>query len=103
VYAPPEWIQSGRYQADPLTVWSLGVLLYDMVCGDIPFERDDQILRGPEGLTFRAEVSPACRELVVSCLEPREGRRPRLAELLGHAWLRDGPVCILPFQRAGAQ
>lgn len=46
LYCPPEWVNTGKYHAEKGTVWALGILLYDMIFGDIPFRRKTAILEG---------------------------------------------------------
>ncbi|KAG1924999.1 serine/threonine-protein kinase pim-1-like [Pimephales promelas] len=40
VYCPPEVEVYGKYYAKPTTVWSLGILLFAMVCGSYPSDSD---------------------------------------------------------------
>ncbi|TRZ06636.1 hypothetical protein HGM15179_020472, partial [Zosterops borbonicus] len=42
-YSPPEWTHFGWYYGRPATIWSLGILLHQMVCGEHPFRRGQKI------------------------------------------------------------
>ena len=99
VYAPPEWIKFRSYHGEALTVWSLGILLYDMICGDIPFETDTQIKKAELYWKRGITVSQAATDLVGSCLAVDEAERIRLGDLLAHPWFASG-TRSLPATRA---
>uniref|UniRef100_A0A8C6J9Z9 Serine/threonine-protein kinase n=1 Tax=Melopsittacus undulatus TaxID=13146 RepID=A0A8C6J9Z9_MELUD len=52
VYSLPQWV---HYHGHPAAIWSLSMLPYDMVCRDVPFERNKDIIDGE--LFFWCQVS----------------------------------------------
>ncbi|NWT32911.1 PIM1 kinase, partial [Cardinalis cardinalis] len=85
-YSPPKWICLGCYHGHAVTIWSLGVLLYVMVCGSLPFEDDHAIVLGQ--LFFWQLVSPECLHLIHWRLAKHAMDRPELQEILRHPWVR---------------
>jgi serine/threonine protein kinase len=85
VYSPPEWISHKTYHAVPATVWSLGILLFDMVCGDIPFENDEQTCKCE--LRFPSNVSLDCRSLIRHCLSASTSDRFSMEQIFQHSWI----------------
>ncbi|XP_057177272.1 serine/threonine-protein kinase pim-3-like [Triplophysa rosa] len=54
-YFPPEWYRFRRYRAGPATVCSVGVTLYNILCGTLPFKTRNDIIRGR--LRFTRDLS----------------------------------------------
>jgi len=87
VYSPPEWIKYRRYRADGLTVWSLGILLYDMLCGDVPYETDQQILDARLVWFPQLNLSQEAKSIISLCLNPNPEERISLEQLANHPWI----------------
>lgn len=77
-YLPPEML-SGRMYSFEADVWSLGIMIYRMVCGVFPFDgrRTKEVFQRikKERLRIPGWVSPSTRDLLRGLLEKRPERR----------------------------
>jgi serine/threonine protein kinase len=95
-YSAPEVSLSDVYNGQLADVWSLGVVLYVMVTGALPWgavANPAQLIarmRRPE-LAFPAALSDGCRKLIVCMIEPRVEQRITLDEAMGHPWVTGAP------------
>ena len=55
-YCPPEYLEERKYDGIMSTVYTLGICLYDMANGNVPFNNENEILSGE--VTFRQRLSP---------------------------------------------
>lgn len=97
-YAAPELIHRKNYVGPPVDVWSMGVLLYVLVCGKLPFEGADLrslLLKSVNAeYTIPGHVSFECSELIRCMLVVDPEERATLEEICRHPWLRGTSVYV---------
>ncbi|KAG5842405.1 hypothetical protein ANANG_G00177310 [Anguilla anguilla] len=91
-YSAPEILLGDEYDAPAVDIWSLGVILFMLVCGQPPFQEanDSETLTMIMDCkyTVPTHVSLACKDLINRMLQRDPKRRASLEEIENHAWLQ---------------
>ncbi|XP_054014972.1 SNF-related serine/threonine-protein kinase [Hylaeus anthracinus] len=93
-YSAPEILLGDSYDAPAVDVWSLGVILYMLVCGQAPFQEAND----SETLTMIMDckysipphVSDGCKRLIAKMLVREPEGRATLEEIAADPWLAIG-------------
>jgi len=84
----PEFFLSGKYTADGITVWSIGMLCYYMLYGNYPYLSIVDIKKKYLIIPECPFVSQLCKSFLYNCLAKSETLRPVLVQLKNHNWLQ---------------
>ncbi|MED6234711.1 MAP/microtubule affinity-regulating kinase 3 [Ataeniobius toweri] len=93
-YAAPELFQGKKYDGPEVDVWSLGVILYTLVSGSLPFdgqnlkELRERVLRGKYRIPFY--MSTDCENLLKRFLVLNPGKRGTLEQIMKDRWINGG-------------
>jgi len=107
-YAAPELFQGKKYDGPEVDVWSLGVILYTLVSGSLPFdgstlrELRERVLRGKYRIPFY--MSTDCENLLKKFLVLNPSRRASLEQIMKDKWMNMGheEEELIPFKEAEA-
>ena len=94
-YVAPEVLLRTPYNKE-VDIWSMGVILYYMLCGHLPFKGNKEVAIAEkivnDDLEFDDEEwevrSKKVRELIISCLKKEPEERITIDEFINHPWFK---------------
>jgi non-specific serine/threonine protein kinase len=91
-YTCPEILNDEDYNPELADVWSLGVVLYVMICGYLPFSEEndeknkDLIVSGK--IEYPKEMSNKLKDLLKHILDPNPKKRYDINKIMKHPWFK---------------
>lgn len=90
-YSAPELL-SDRPYGKPADLWSLGVCLFAMVTGQLPFEESSDLstllaMQAEQQFSVDPQVSPELRDLLCMLLQAKPSKRATFDKFWEHPWI----------------
>lgn len=85
-YASPEILKGEKYRAESAEIWSLGILLYTILYGEVPFNDPVQAISGSY-IAPRVKSSGECLHLLNWMLAKKPEQRATIEDVAKHPWI----------------